>query len=356
MLPTHGGDTAAFRLHYGRAPLDFSASLNPFGMPPAARDAARRAVDDASAYPDPHCRALAAALAAELDVPESFLFFANGAADAIHRFAQAARPGTALVTAPAFAEYERALAAVGCRTARHTLRRENNFDLDESLLPEITPELDVLFLCQPNNPTGRAVAPALLETILRRCADTGTILFMDECFCAFLDAPETHSLRRCIKDFPNLVLLDSFTKLYAIAGLRLGYTLCADAALRAKLAAAGQPWPVSTVAQAAAIAALVDKQYVTHSLAHIRAAKNTLLQKMKSLPVEVLGADANYIFFFSPAPELDDRLARTGILIRNCANFPALGAGYYRIAVRREEENEILLAALAAILHENGHP
>lgn len=100
----------------------------------------------------------------------------------------------------------------------------------------------------------------------------------------------------------------------------------------------------------------MDKQYVTHSLAHIRAAKNTLLQKLRALPVEVLGADANYIFFFSPAPELDDRLARAGILIRNCANFPALGAGYYRIAVRREEENEILLAALAAILHENGHP
>ncbi len=363
MHPLHGGDTTGFRLARGRDPLDFSASLNPFGIHPAARAAAHAALDAAPAYPDPRNRALAAALAARLGVPGDYLLFGNGAADLIHRFAQAAQPKTALLPAPAFAEYERAVAAAGGRTERHPLRREDNFDLTESILPKITRSTDVLFLCQPNNPTSRAVAPSLLRKILARCAETGTRLFLDECFRAFLDEPAAHSLLPFLRDFPNLILLDSFTKLHGMAGLRLGYAASADTALLRTMQAIGQPWPVSSVAQAAGLAALredaAEENFIADSLREIRAAKRKLLAALERFPTEiltVLGADANFLFFFSPVPELDERLAREGILIRNCANFPGLAAGYCRIAVRREEENAVLLAALQKILlEENPH-
>lgn len=350
MVVIHGGDTAGYRARYGREPLDFSASLNPCGMPPAVREAARRAVDEAHAYPDPQCRALAAALAATLGVPENFLSFGNGAADVIHRLALAVRPRRALVVAPGFAEYERGLAAAGCRAERHFLLRENSFDLREDVLGKITDGLDMLFLCQPNNPTGRLIAPELLRGILACCAAVGTLLVVDECFLHFVENPEQCSLRRFLREHKKLVIVDSFTKLYAMAGLRLGHAVSADVSLMETLSAVGQPWAVSTVAQAAGLAALAETGFVDTSLGRIRQAKTALLENLKNLPVTIIGHDANYIFFSTQKTDLDQTLADEGILIRNCSNFPGLSPGDFRVAVRLENENRILLNALKKAL------
>ncbi|MEG2989662.1 MAG: aminotransferase class I/II-fold pyridoxal phosphate-dependent enzyme, partial [Oscillospiraceae bacterium] len=179
----------------------------------------------------------------------------NGAADLIFRLAYGLRPQRALITAPTFSEYRQALEAVNCKVLSHRLLAENDFALTEGILNDITEELDICFLCTPNNPTGRVIEAALMERILARCAENQVLLVVDECFLE-LTAESNEGLAGRLDRYPNLVLLRAFTKSYAMPGLRLGYCLTANAELLEKLARCGQPWSVSGPAQAAGLAAL----------------------------------------------------------------------------------------------------
>lgn len=181
-MTDHGGDWAGFQRTYGAPPLDFSANVSPLGMPEALRRAAEAALAEADRYPDPLCRELRERLAARHGVPAEWILCGGGAADLIYRLAAARRPKRALVTAPTFSEYENALALWGCRVSRFPLSEGNGFAVTEDVLSAVTPELDLLFLCEPNNPTGRTTDRALLERILERCGDCGTLLAVDECF------------------------------------------------------------------------------------------------------------------------------------------------------------------------------
>lgn len=342
----HGGDVTGFRQRFGVMPLDFSASLNPLGMPPAVREAARQAVDEATPYPDPLCRELRAAVAERFDVSRDRLVFGNGAADVIYRFVQALKPKTALAAAPTFAEYERALTFADCRIRRHRLRRRDGFRLGYDFVADINSDIDAVFLCQPNNPTGRLIERPLLSAILDRAEAMDAVVFLDECFCRFLEKPEAHSLVPELRQRKNLFILDSFTKLFAMAGIRLGFGMAGDSRLAARLEDAGQPWAVSSIAQAAGLAALGETEFVEESLRAIHAAKRPLIRGLEECGNTVYGSDANYIFFHSTVPALDERLMEKGILIRNCRNFHGLDDGYYRVAVRRPDENEQLLRAM----------
>lgn len=191
---THGGDWAGYAAQYGGMPLDFSANVSPLGLPQGVRQAVARALDGADRYPDPLCRALRKKLSGALGVPPQSILCGNGAADLIFRLALAEKPKRALATAPTFAEYEQALAVAGCTADRFFLREEEGFAVTEALLERIEPGLDILFLCEPNNPTGRTTPRALLLRILERCAACGTRLVVDECFNEFLDDPAAHTL------------------------------------------------------------------------------------------------------------------------------------------------------------------
>ncbi len=346
----HGGDLTTFRNKYGREPLDFSASLNPFGMPETVRAALHQAVEAATPYPDPLCRELAAALARRLEVAEKRIFIGNGAADIIFRLVSALKPKSALIPAPSFAEYERALATADCTLRRHLLLEQDGFRLRENILPEITPGLDLLFLCQPNNPTGSLIDPGLLRRILARTRECGAYLVVDECFLDFTDQPRAYSLVDTVSQTPGLLILGSFTKLYGIAGVRLGYTICGDPAITERLHQAGQPWAVSTFAQAAGLAALAAEDYVRDSLAFLRAERRWLKESLRSLPLNIFGSEANYLFFYTERHRLGEELAEQGILIRDCRNFPGLGPGFYRVAVKTRPDNLRLLQALHRLL------
>lgn len=250
---THGGDWAGYQAERGGQPLDFSANISPLGLPERVRRAAVRALDTAERYPDPLCRALRAAIGEAEGVDPAWVLCGNGAAELIYRVVLAKRPKKALVTAPAFSEYEAALELAGCRTDRFLLKEEDGFALNGEFLEAITPDMDLVFLCQPNNPTGRTVPRPLLAAAVERCRAGGGLLVLDECFCGFLDDPDAFSLKDLLGGHGNLLILKAFTKLYAMAGLRLGYCLCSDAALLDAMGSAGQPWGVSGPAQAAGV-------------------------------------------------------------------------------------------------------
>ena len=349
MALIHGGDRAGFLEVYGREPVDFSVNVNPFGMPESAKKAAAQALERAAEYPDMPYRKLCRAIGASCQVPAEYVVPGNGAADLIWRLAALKRGQRALITAPSFSEYEGALTACGWEVRRHVLLRESGFALTEDILPQITADLGLVILCNPNNPTGKTIPQGLLLQILDRCRDYGVLLCVDECFNGFLDDPGAHSLRDRLELSDNLILLGALTKLYAMAGLRLGYALCANDALRARLWAMGQSWPVSVVAEAAAIAALEDKAYLEYSLPPLRAERRRLRSALETAGLEVLGGEANYLFFYTDIPAFGRRLAEKGFLLRDCGSYPGIEDGYYRIAVRRPEDNDQLLAAIREV-------
>lgn len=349
----HGGDWAGFETEYGCAPLDFSANVSPLGVPESVCAAIAGAALLADRYPDPLCRALCAALAEKERVPRQNILCGNGAADLIFRAVLARRPKQALVTAPTFAEYETALATVGCTVRRYPLREKEGFRLQAGFLAAITPQTDLVFLCEPNNPTGITTPRALLLQIAQKCADCGALLVLDECFNDFLAEPQEHTLGALLphnqKFLQNLLVLKAFTKLYGMAGVRLGYCLCADTALLEQMRGAGQPWAVSSLAQAAGVAALQETGYVQRLRRVIQTERPWLQEQLRALGLRVLPGEANYLLFWCAAP-LQQPLRQRGVLVRNCENYPGLGSGWYRIAVRTHTENEKLIAALAEVL------
>ena len=179
----HGGDV------YGTADaaLDFSVNVNPLGMPDGVKHALISHAAEYARYPDPKCRVLCAALADRHGLMPEQVLCGNGAADLIFRIAACFRPKRALVPAPAFSEYERAVTAFGGIMQEHLLSEANGFALTEEFLKDITPETGLVFLCTPNNPTGRLIDPDLIRNIADACRKNGAILVLDECFIGFTE-------------------------------------------------------------------------------------------------------------------------------------------------------------------------
>ena len=349
---THGGDILTAQAKYGGPILDFSANLNPLGMPEAVRQAAMDAVAEAVHYPDPLCRTLREAIAAHDGVRPEEIVCGNGAADVVFRLVRAAAPRRALVTAPTFSEYEQALRASGCRVEYHRLKLEENFDVTDSILEALVPGLDMVFLCTPNNPTGRMVDPSVMERVLRRCEEQDILLVADECFLELSEGGGGAGLAPKLRECGKLFLLRAFTKSYAIPGLRLGYGLCGDETLLERMSAVGQPWPVSGPAQAAGVACLTRAaDWPARAREVIRTERDWLMKVLRRHGVTVWEGQANYLLFRVPGrTDLKERLLERGILIRSCANYVGLGADDYRIAVRPHEENERLIQTLGAVL------
>ena len=341
----HGGDVYSRPIR-----LDFSANVNPFGTPEAVKAAVRAATEDLSAYPDPYCGPLREKLAAVNGVDRGHVICGNGAAELIYQFAAALQPKRALLPVPSFADYESALIATGCEPAFYPLSRENGFRLTEDILDAIGPETDLIMLCSPNNPTGRSVPRDLLLKVLGRCRETGTWLFLDECFYELTDEDRAFSLTSQLRDGDRVFLLRAFTKAYGMAGLRLGYGVCMNRALLEVMCRLSQPWNVSTVAQAAGLAALDCPDWPRKARELYRAEKPWLYGQLTALSLAVLPGDANFLFF-SGATGLYEALRERGVLIRDCANYRGLRPGDYRIAVRTHEENEALLGAIKEVLH-----
>lgn len=299
-------------------------------------------------YPDVECERLRRALAQAEGVPVESIICGNGAADLIFGLVLALKPEKALLPAPTFAEYEQALRAWGCETEYHFLSEEEGFRPGEEFLEHIGKDTDLVFFCNPNNPTGVAVKGEYLKKLADRCRDTGTFLVLDECFEDFLEAPETYSMKGCLKEYPRMFLLKAFTKKYAMAGIRLGYGFCGDPEILEGMKAVMQPWNVSVVAQEAGIAALKEETYVKESMKKLRMEREFLLEGMKKLGFFTFASEANYIFF-KGREDLQEKCLEKGIYIRDCSNYRGLKKGYYRVAVRTGDENRRLLAVLKEI-------
>lgn len=343
----HGGDIAGFQAEYGCRPIDFSVSLSPLGIPRAVEAAVFASLDRAHEYPDPHCRRLTSALGNMLNLPPEMVVCGNGSADLIERLVVAKRPRRALVTAPTYGGFEEALARYGgCQVDHYLLHAESGFRVLADIIDAVHFSTDLVFICQPNSPTGVTVPRPILELLLKRCEEVGATLVIDECFAALTDNPSALYISHLIEEHPALLILHSFTKLFGMAGIRLGYAFSSDTELIAAVSTAGQPWPVSTVAQEAGLAALGCDSYVREFRTLVKRERTFLSVELAKLGVRTLG-EANYLFFdFNDDGKFGRFMRECGLLVRDCSDFQGLRPGYYRVAVREHGDNIVLLAGV----------
>jgi threonine-phosphate decarboxylase len=319
--------------------LDFSQNINPLGAPPEALQAARRALyEESGHYPDLEYARLRGALAEYLGVPPENIVPTNGGAEALFLAAAAAGAGGALVLEPTFSEYAAAARASGMEVVRRVARRpEEGFGFDHAALDDLD-GISVVFLCNPNNPTGGSLGYGQVLGVADRVKEAGAMLVVDEAFADFV--PET-SVAAMVDE--KLWVARSFTKFFAIPGLRLGCLVCDDPRRVQRL----QPsWPVNAVAAAAGIAAVGDGSYAEASVAEVARLRGDLFGALEDLEgLRPLPGAANFLLVRGPEG-LAGRLARRGVLVRGCGPFMGLGSEYFRVAVRGEAENGRLISAL----------
>lgn len=339
----HGGDIYA----HSQPVLDFSANINLLGYPPGLKEALVDNLDSFQRYPDAHCRELRQAIAAHHGIAAGQVLCGNGAADLIYRICAHFRPAKALVAAPTFSEYERGVYAYDGHVSEHLLKEDNLFDVDETILAAITADMRLVFLCSPNNPTGRLISMDLLRKIARCCQQVGAYLVLDECF---LDFTSGRSMISLMDKHPNLLILRAFTKMYAMAGLRLGYLLSADHTLLEAIAAFGATWSVSGPAQAAGLASLKAADWVKKTRAYVQKERVFMQKELQALGLKVFPGEANYLLFKSEQP-LFQPLLEKGILVRDCGNYTGLSSLFIRIGIQARDNNLKLLAALEEVLY-----
>lgn len=359
----HGGD-----IYRNRVDLDFSINMNPLGMPESVKEALHNAVDLCMSYPDPSAEALKEAVGRMLGVPEECLIFGNGASELFTAIVHGLKPKKIVIPVPSFYGYEHAAGSVGAECVYYEMKEEDGFLPDDGFFDVLTEDVDMVFLANPNNPTGGLPGRDYLKKLSEHCRRRGIFVILDECFIEFCggdcfwgkeDEDACHagnnSVIRDLAAYKNLVLVRAFTKIFSIPGVRLGYLLCSDETVREKIQRQLPEWNLSTFAQAAGAACAKENAFVDRTAGEVRTEREFLtagLLKIKDSgkirDLNIFPGTANFLLLSTSLP-FYDRLLERGILVRDCANFRGLGPGYYRIAVKNRHDNEKLLKTIGEI-------
>ena len=211
--------------------------------------------------------------------------------------------------------------------------------------------MDIVFLCNPNNQTGVLTGRQTVKKIADRCMKAGAILVVDECFMDFVrDGESDYSAKPLLSEYDNIIIVRAFTKIFAMAGVRLGYCLTYNPQITSKIESCGQPWSVSIFVQASGSAACGEKPFVLKTQAYVEKERDYLKAAFSEFGFHLCYSRANYILFQTEGVfNLKEILLRKGLLIRSCANYEGLDGSYYRIAVRTHEENQKLVAAMEVL-------
>lgn len=353
----HGGAVDKISRQTGKKNLlDFSANINPKGLSKAVRQAIENNIDNVIHYPDVEMLELKSKISSIYNIAAEDIIVGNGAVELIYILCHVLQPQKVLLTAPAFSEYERAAQSVNAQITYCNLLEKNNFELSLASLIVALKEQDILFLCNPNNPTGTLLETQDLTMIVEHAEANGCFVVIDESFMDFIANSEEFSAKPLLKNNHNLFVLHSLTKFFALPGLRLGFGACHDQEVIKRMQLNKDPWNVNVLAQKAGLAALDDLNYQRRSRNYTRSEINYLYEELLELKkIKVYKPSVNYILINiegsgMTAAEFKDKMLDKGIIIRDCSNYPGLSEFFIRVAVRTRDENDALLEAMEEIL------
>lgn len=357
-LEPHGGNIYRFmeeRCLSADSIIDFSASINPLGVPDSVTEKIKENIRHLCHYPDPDAKGLTLEISRHHNIEANSIICGNGSTELIYLIARAMKPQRVLIPAPTFSEYEKACTLVDYKLqiTNYKLSAENNFDIDpdefislmnQTLSPQSPLNREMAFLCNPNNPTGRLMKKGDVLKIADAAKQLKCYLVVDE---AFIDFTPEESVAQEVQKNPYLIVLRSMTKIYALSGLRVGYGIFPFALIEI-LKKYKEPWTVNSTAQLAGITALNDTAYINKTFSLMKREKKALEHGFKLLGMSYFPSSANYYLIkHDNAKKIIKGLRNIGILVRDCSNFIGLDNSYIRVAVKSNKDNMKLIKEMA---------
>ena len=359
--PFHGSDLEKIEQLYGipkEKITGFGSNVNPLGLSPRLKEYLAASLDVLSSYPDREYTGLRRAIAAYTKADEAHVLCGNGSTELISACIRALSPERALLISPSYSEYERELRLVGCIPDYFALSEGNDFRPDTGLLirhMKETSSFRMLILCNPNNPTSGALTVSELRKLLSFCQEAGIHVMVDETYAEFAPDVDAISAIPLTKEFSCLIVLRGISKFWAAPGLRLGYAVTSDEALRGDILSRKDPWTVSSLADLAGQFLFSDHIYIEETRALISSERQRIRQALEGLAVKTYPCFANFLLCRSlkkevSAPVLFEAAIRRGMMIRDCTDFPGLDENFFRFCFLLPEQNDRLLSCLTELL------
>ena len=351
----HGGNLEKAMEKYGISSeeiIDFSANINPLGFSPKIKEVILKNLDQLSHYPDPECKKAKKEISGYFGIDYENIILGNGSTELIYLIVQTLKPKKVLIPIPTFCEYERALNNNNVSINFYKLKEKQEFLLSMDEIISQLAGIDLIFLCNPNNPTGTFLPKKEMLTLVKEVQRRRIFLVLDE---AFIDLYEKESFIKEVKNYNYLIILRSLTKFFSLPGLRIGFAVSSSKLIE-KLEAQKIPWSVNCLAQIAVREILRDEKFINKSKSFLLEEKEFFYQELSNIGGwKVYKPSSNFIFIKLLGDisswELMDQLAKKGILIRDCSNFRGLEKGkFIRVAVRIRKENIKLLKEFKLIL------
>ncbi len=330
--------------------VKLASNENPLGISPKAEYAIQEALLDIARYPDGNSFALRAAVATKFQLEHQQIVFGNGSNDILELAARAFLNSgyEAIYAQHAFAVYPLVTQAVGAHGVEVPAK---NFAHDlPAMLAAITPKTRLIFIANPNNPTGTLIAKDDLLAFIQQVPKQ-VLVVLDEAYDEYLPVQHKSAAVAWLADFNNLIISRTFSKAYGLAGLRIGFALC-HASVADMMNRVRQPFNVNSVAQAAAIASLADEDFVARSYALNQAGMAQLTQGLEKLGLAYIPSFANFVSFaVKDAALVNQALLKNGVIVRPIANYGM--PDYLRVSIGLFSENARFLSVLAQILKSN---
>ena len=337
--------------------ISFSANINPLGISGNLRSSLSHQLDAITTYPDREYRELRKCIAAYAGTQPENIIVGNGSTELISLFIQTYAPKKTLILGPTYSEYEREISLEGGSTLYYPLREEQNFQLDTAdLCTHLNDSLDLLVLCNPNNPTSTSISRREMRRILDACLQYGIFVMVDETYVEFTAEEDQVSSVPLTNYYTNLIILRGTSKFFAAPGLRLGYAVTGNRDLIRSVNTRQNPWSISSLAEIAGRLMFQDQEYIRETQSLISGERGRLFSLLDSWDsVTAYRPTANFMLVKIlkenvDADQLFDHCIRKGLMIRNCSTFPFLNNRFFRFCFMKPEQNDRLIEAFRELL------
>ena len=352
----HGSDLEKIEKVYGIRKdeiVSFSANVNPLGVSPRLRDELANKIDAITTYPDREYTSLRKCIADYCRTDAENVIVGNGSTELISLFIQIEHPKKALVIGPTYSEYEREIALGGGTTLYYPLREKDNFRLDvEDFLTHLNESIDLLVICNPNNPTSSCITKAGMRHILDACKQHDIYVMVDETYVEFADNMDEISAVSLTNDYNNIIILRGTSKFFAAPGLRLGYAVTGNRDLIKSINTRKNPWTINSLAVVAGETMFTDTAYIEATKSLISSERARMYNTLKDHPAyKVYEPSGNFILArilkdSLTSQDIFDLAIREKMMIRDCSTFPFLDNKFIRFCVMNPDDNDKLLACL----------
>lgn len=352
----HGSDLEKIEEIYGikkEEIVSFSANVNPLGVSPLLRSALSEKIDAITTYPDREYTSLRKCIAAYCGTEYENVIVGNGSTELISLFIQIEHPKKALVIGPTYSEYEREIALGGGTTLYYPLKESDNFKLNvEDFLTHLNESIDLLVICNPNNPTSSSIRRGEMRHILDACKQHDIYVMVDETYVEFADDMEEISAVPLTNYYNNIVILRGTSKFFAAPGLRLGYAVTGNQDLIEAINTRKNPWTINSLAVVAGETMFRDREYIEQTKRLISSERARIFDLLKKNPdFKVYEPSGNFMLVRIlkenvTSQDLFDRAIREKMMIRDCSTFPFLDNKYVRFCIMKREDNDRLLDCL----------